>query len=147
MKLDFGEFDKAYNRDIEQRKLEESKNRKKRPQEHGNFLGFAFVIILAFFVFANIIDGYVELNSVKFENLELSQRIESLTSEIDQLQVKIQQNTKGELIEKIATEKLGMIYPLDSQKINIEQRKSFALYPKDFSVIVMSDKDQKAIGE
>ena len=147
MKLDFGEFDKAYNEDIKQRKIEDSKSYKKKPQERGNFLGFTFVIVLAFFIFANIIDGYVELNSVKFENLELSERIETLNSEIVQLQVKIQQNTSGEKIEKIATEKLGMIYPLDSQKINIEQRKSFALYPKDFSVIVMSDKDQKAIGE
>lgn len=147
MKLDFGEFDKAYNEDIKQRKIEESKSHKKGPQDRGNFFGFAFVIILAFFIFANIIDGYVELNSVKFENLELSERIEVLNSEITQLEIKIQQNTKGDIIEKIAIEKLGMIYPLDSQKINIAQRKSFALNPKDFSVIVMSDKDQKAIGE
>ncbi|HZK09693.1 MAG TPA: hypothetical protein VFD08_01360, partial [Clostridia bacterium] len=74
MKLDFGEFDKVYNEDLKQRKIKESKNRKKKPQNRGVFWGSAFIIILAFFVFANIIDGYVELNQVKFENLELAQR-------------------------------------------------------------------------
>lgn len=147
MKLDFGEFDKAYNEDLKRRKTEERKSHKKGPQHRGNLLGFVFVGVLAFFIFANIINGYVELNRVKFENLELSERIEALNAEIVQLQIKIQQNSSSEIVEKIAKEKLGMIYPLDAQKINIEQRKSFALYPKDFSVIVKNEKDQKASGE
>lgn len=147
MKLDFGEFDKAYNKDLEQRKREEKKNKDKGPRDSGNIFGLVFVVVLAFFIFANIIDGYVELNQVKFENLELTKRIEDLNQEIEELQIELDQKTSRNIIEKQAKEKLGMVYPNEAQRIPIEQNKSFALYPDDISAIVKDEPDINASGD
>lgn len=141
MKLDFGEFDKAYNEDLKRRKDEDQRSKKPGHRDPGSNLGLIFIFLLAFFIFANIIDGYVELNQVKFENLELSQRIEDLNVEIEQLQMKLDQKTSRNIIEAQAREKLGMIYPSESQKISIELRRSFALNPESISDIVREKRD------
>ncbi len=141
MKLDFGEFDKAYNEDLKRRRDEDAKNKKSGHRDNGNNLGLAFILFLAFLIFANIINGFVGLNQMKFENLELSHRIEDLNTEIEQLQIKLDQLTANPIIEKQAREKLGMIFPNETQKISLEMRRSFALNPEDVSVIVKDERD------
>ncbi|NLY72535.1 MAG: hypothetical protein GX079_02430 [Tissierellia bacterium] len=147
MKLDFGEFDKAYNEDLKQRQIEEKMSKTQKNGNLGNFLGKFFVVFLTFFIFALIINGFVELNQIKFENIELAYRIDDLNQEIEQLQIKLNQKTSRTIIEKEAMEKLGMVYPHDAQRISVEQRKSFALYPDGISAIVRDESDQNASGE
>lgn len=147
MKLDFGEFDKAYNEDLKQRQIEEKMSKTQKSGNLGNFLGKFFVVFLTFFIFALIINGFVELNQIKFENIELAYRIDDLNQEIEQLQIKLNQKTSRTIIEKEAMEKLGMVYPHDAQRISVEQRKSFALYPDGISAIVRDESDQNTSGE
>lgn len=149
-KFDFNEFDKAYNEDIKRRKIEEqnrNKNRKDRSVDRGKVLAFGFIIILAFFIFANMIDGYVEMNRIKFENVELTKRIDTLNEEIADLRIKIQERSSSHIVEKIAREQLGMINPFESQRKKLVLRRSFALNPDGINVIVREDREQKASGE
>ena len=147
MKLDFGEFDKAYNEDLKQRQIEDNMNKDQKPGNSGYFIGRFFLVLLTFFIMALIINGFVELNQIKFENIELAHRIDDLNQEIEQLQFKLNQKTSKTIIEKEAMEKLGMVYPHEAQRISVEQRKSFALYPDDISAIVRDESEQSSGGE
>ncbi len=149
-KFDFSEFDKAYNEDVKRRKIEEQnrkRNRREKNVDRGKVVGYTFIIILAFFIFANIIDGYVEMNRIKFENVELAKRVETLNEEIADLRIKIQEKSSVHIVEKIAREELGMINPYESQRKKLELRRSFALNPDGIGVIVREETEQKASGE
>lgn len=147
-KLDFNEFDKAYNEDVRRRKVEEeSKVKQNKSKDFGKYMAFTFIIVLAFFIVANIIDGYVEMNRIKFENVELSRRVETLNAEIADLRIKIQEKTSSHVVEKVAREELGMITPYESQRKKLELRKSFTLNTDGINVIVREETEQKASGE
>ena len=110
-------------------------------------MAFGFIIILAFFIFANMIDGYVEMNRIKFENVELTKRIDILNEEIADLRIKIQERSSSHIVEKVAREQLGMINPFDSQRKKLTLRRSFTLNPDGINVIVRDEREQKASGE
>ena len=66
MRLDFDQFDKAYNEDIEARHRwkEEKLAQQKQRQRIQGYLLYGMITLLAFAVVASIINGYVHMNRI-----------------------------------------------------------------------------------
>ncbi len=145
MKLDFNKFDEAYNTDVE--KIKENKS--KKTNKNGNriaILGYSVIVILAFFVLANIINGYVEINEMKYGNVKLSNKIEVLEKEIEDLRIELDNKTSYAVIDKYAREELGMISVNKSQKLSIQFQQHYSLNKNRKNAILYSD-NKKAIND
>lgn len=146
MKLDFREFDKAYNEDIN-RRLKEKENKQIRKQEMGKmrqFTVYGLIVLLAFIVGARTIYGYVELNKYKYENELMSDQIEKLESEIAQLRIQLDNKVTSEKVQTTAMEKIGMVFAAESQTRTIQVTKHYALNPDAKSVIVREENEIKS---
>ena len=73
---------------------------------------------------------------LKVENNKLARANEALQSEIDTLSVKIKSANNVEHIERIATKKLGMVYPTKDECIYV----SDAAAPKENFAMVIREK-------
>lgn len=106
MKLDFREFDKAYNEDIDRRlKEKETKHLKRKELSRvRQFYLYGLVVALAIVVIASTVYGYVELNRIKFDNERMINEIYVLESEIAELQYQLDQETSSSVIVPIARE-------------------------------------------
>lgn len=146
MKLDFREFDKAYNEDIDRRlKEKETKNLKKNELNRmRQFYVYALVVVLAFIVGANTVYGYVELNRIKFDNERMISEISTLENEIAELQFQLDQKTQSSQIIPIAKQQLGLIPAQEALTQAVEVRVNYTLNPDAKSVIVREDLDKKA---
>ncbi len=145
MKLDFNKFDEAYNTDVE--KIKEKKN--KKIHKNGRSIaiaGYVFIVVIAFIVLANIINGYVEINEMKYGNVQLSDKIEVLEKEIEDLRIELDSKTSYTLIDKYAREKLGMVSVNKSQKISIKFEKHYSLNKNQKNAILYSG-NKKAIND
>lgn len=146
MKLDFREFDKAYNEDIDRRlKEKETKNLKRKELNRmRQFYVYALVVLLAFVVGATTVYGYVELNRLKFDNERMISEISTLENEIAELQFQLDQKTQSSVILPIAETKLGLIPLQEAVTQSVEVRVNYTLNPDAKSVIVREDLDKKA---
>ncbi len=145
MKLDFNKFDEAYNTDVE--KIKEKKNKKMNKNGRSIAIaGYTVIVLIAFFVLANIINGYVEINEMKYGNVQLSDKIEVLEKEIEDLRIELDSKTSYTLIDKYAREKLGMISVNKSQKITIKFEKHYSLNKNQKNAILYSG-NKKAIND
>ena len=146
MKLDFREFDKAYNEDIDRRlKEKETKNLKKNELNRmRQFYVYALVVVLAFIIGANTVYGYVELNRIKFDNERMITEISTLENEIAELQFQLDQKTQSSQIIPIAKQQLGLIPAQEALTQAVEVRVNYTLNPDAKSVIVREDLDKKA---
>lgn len=146
MKLDFREFDKAYNEDID-RRLKEKENKHLKRKELSRvrqFYLYGLVVALAIVVIASTVYGYVELNRIKFDNERMINEIYVLESEIAELQYQLDQETSSSVIVPIAQEKLGLVKISDAETQSVEVRIKYALNPDAKNVIVKEDLDKKA---
>ncbi|NMB04246.1 MAG: hypothetical protein GX978_06800 [Tissierellia bacterium] len=146
MKLDFREFDKAYNEDIDRRlKEKETKHLKRKELSRvRQFYLYGLVVALAIVVIASTVYGYVELNRIKFDNERMINEIYVLESEIAELQYQLDQETSSSVIVPIAQEKLGLVKISDAETQSVEVRIKYALNPDAKNVIVKEDLDKKA---
>lgn len=146
MKLDFREFDKAYNEDIDRRlKEKETKHLKRKELSRvRQFYLYGLVVALAIVVIASTVYGYVELNRLKFDNERMINEIYVLESEIAELQYQLDQETSSSVIVPIAQEKLGLVKISDAETQSVEVRRKYALNPDAKNVIVKEDLDKKA---
>ena len=146
MKLDFREFDKAYNEDIDRRlKEKESKHLKKKELTRmRQFYKYGMVVTLAIVVIAVTVYGYVELNRLKYDNERMISEIYVLESEIADLQFMIEQKQSSSAIIPIAQEQLGLIRINEAETQAVEVRVNYALNPDAKNVIVKEDQDKKA---
>lgn len=146
MKLDFREFDKAYNEDIDRRlKEKETKHLKRKELSRvRQFYLYGLVVALAIVVIASTVYGYVELNRLKFDNERMINEIYVLESEIAELQYQLDQETSSSVIVPIAQEKLGLVKISDAETQSVEVRIKYALNPDAKNVIVKEDLDKKA---
>lgn len=146
MKLDFREFDKAYNEDIDRRlKEKETKHLKRKELSRvRQFYLYGLVVALAIVVIASTVYGYVELNRIKFDNERMINEIYVLESEIAELQYQLDQETSSSVIVPIAQEKLGLVKISDAETQSVEVRVKYALNPDAKNVIVKEDLDKKA---
>ncbi|HHT20499.1 MAG TPA: hypothetical protein GXZ74_03575 [Tissierellia bacterium] len=146
MKLDFREFDKAYNEDIDRRlKEKESKHLKKKELTRmRQFYKYGMVVTLAIVVIAVTVYGYVELNRLKYDNERMISEIYVLESEIADLQFMIDQKQSSSAIIPIAQEQLGLIRINEAETQAVEVRVNYALNPDAKNVIVKEDQDKKA---
>lgn len=146
MKLDFREFDKAYNEDIDRRlKEKETKHLKRKELSRvRQFYLYGLVVALAIVVIASTVYGYVELNRIKFDNERMINEIYVLESEIAELQYQLDQETSSSVIVPIAQEKLGLVKISDAETQSVEVRLKYALNPDAKNVIVKEDLDKKA---
>lgn len=146
MKLDFREFDKAYNEDIDRRlKEKETKHLKRKELSRvRQFYLYGLVVALAIVVIASTVYGYVELNRIKFDNERMINEIYVLESEIAELQYQLDQETSSSVIVPIAQEKLGLVKISDAETQSVEVRRKYALNPDAKNVIVKEDLDKKA---
>lgn len=146
MKLDFREFDKAYNEDIDRRlKEKETKHLKKKELNRmRQFYMYGMVVALAIVVVAVTVYGYVELNRLKFDNERMINEIYVLESEIADLQFMIDQKQSSSAIIPVAQEQLGLIRINEAETQAVEVRVNYALNPDAKNVIVREDQDKKA---
>ncbi|WP_459130039.1 cell division protein FtsL [Guggenheimella bovis] len=150
MKLDFREFDKAYNEDIDKRIKEVNEKQARRQQGSGfhNWGGYVLLLILTFLVGIKVVTGYVELNNYKYENAKKADEVEALKDEINELRLKIDNKHNSQTIETIAREQLGMVHPDVSQKRVLNDVTQYSLNPMMKDVIVKSiDKTQASNGQ
>lgn len=145
MKLDFREFDKAYNEDIDRRMKERSKKEQRKAE--GTLvrqnLGYVLLFVLFFAVLANTVRGYVELNTFKLQNIAIENQIQQVMDEVDSLQLELDEKTRTSRIEEIAINDLGMVYPDNSQKKNLSVKTFYSLNSDETGVIVLDKEDQK----
>lgn len=146
MKLDFREFDKAYNEDIDRRlKEKEEKNLKRNEMNRvRQFYVYGLVVLLAFVVGATTIYGYVELNRLKFDNERMISEISTLENEIAELQFQLDQKTQSSVIMPIAQSQLGLIPMKEALTESVTVKVNYTLNPDAKSVIVREDQDKKA---
>lgn len=146
MKLDFREFDKAYNEDIDRRmKEKESKQLKsKELKRMRQFYFYGLVVLLAIAVIATTVYGYVELNRLKFDNERMIVEINTLESEIAELQYQLDQKTSSTTILPIAEKQLGLVKISEAETQSVQVRVNYALNPDGKNVIVREDQDKKA---
>ena len=139
MRLDFDQFDKAYNEDIEARhrwKEEKLAQQKKRQRIQG-YLLYGMITLLAFAVVASIINGYVHMNRIKYGNAQLQAEIESLQAEIDVLETQLKEKTNAMGIRDYAQRELGMIPSEQAQHRHVQLERTFTLKRNTESAIVM----------
>lgn len=149
MKLDFREFDKAYNEDIDRRMKERTKKQQRKAEGTvlRQNLGYVLLFLLFFGVLANTVRGYVELNTFKLQNLSVERQIEEIMDEVEALQLELDEKTANSIIEDIATEELGMVYPDNSQKKNLSVQQFYSLNSDETGVIVLGEDDLKAAAD
>lgn len=149
MKLDFREFDKAYNEDIDRRMKERTKKQQRKADGTvlRQNLGYVLLFLLFFGVLANTVRGYVELNTFKLQNLSVERQIEEIMDEVEALQLELDEKTANSIIEDIAAEELGMVYPDNSQKKNLSVQQFYSLNSDETGVIVLGEDDLKAAAD
>lgn len=149
MKLDFREFDKAYNEDIDRRMKERTKKQQRKAEGTvlRQNLGYVLLFLLFFGVLANTVRGYVELNTFKLQNLSVERQIEEIMDEVEALQLELDEKTANSIIEDIAAEELGMVYPDNSQKKNLSVQQFYSLNSDETGVIVLGEDDLKAAAD
>lgn len=146
MKLDFREFDKAYNEDID-RRLKEKETKHLKRKELGRmrqFYLYGLVVILAIVVISVTVYGYVELNRIKYDNERMISEIYILENEIAELQQQLDEKTSQSNIIPIAQEKLGLVKISDAETHSVQVKIKYALNPDAKNVIVREDQDKKA---
>ena len=146
MKLDFREFDKAYNEDIDRRLKEKETKHLKRTElsRMRQFSLYGLVVILAIVVMGYTVYGYSELNRIKFDNERMISEIYVLENEIAELQYQLDQKTSQYVIVPIAQDKLGLVKISDAETQAISVQVKYALNPDAKNVIVREDQDKKA---
>ncbi|HHX04125.1 MAG TPA: hypothetical protein GX733_07550 [Tissierellia bacterium] len=140
-KLDFDEFDKLYNEDIEARhrwKKEKLAKQKQRQRIQG-YLLYGIITLLAFAVVANIINGYVHMNRIKYGNASLQAEIETLHTEIEALEKQIEEKTNAMGIREYAQKELGMIPADQAERRQVQVIRTFTLKRNTQSAIVMEE--------
>ncbi len=138
MGLNFEKFDEQYNENIEKKRaLSEKKMRKKaeRGQIKEVFLGLAIVIVIVAIV-ANIVSGYIKINTMKYENNSLNARITELNRDIEKLKAEIDKKTQSGIIKNIAIKELGFKVAKAGQVTTITANKKYTLKDGVASVIV-----------
>ncbi len=138
MGLNFEKFDEQYNENIEKKRaLSEKKQRKKaeRGQIKEVFLGLAIVIVIVAIV-ANIVSGYIKINTMKYENNSLNARITELNRDIEKLKAEIDKKTQSGEIKNIAIKELGFKVASTEQVTSITVNKKYTLKDGVASVIV-----------
>lgn len=142
-KLDFQEFDKAYNEDLEARaiwKQQQLARQKQRKKIQGYFL-YGVMTLLAFAVLAITINGYVEMNRVKYGNAQLQEQIAMLEADIDALEIQIEQKANSASLREIAETELGLIPASEAQHRQVHITQTFTLKRNTESAIVMEGND------
>ena len=128
MRLDFDQFDKAYNEDIEARHRwkEEKLAQQKQRQRIQGYLLYGMITLLAFAVVAGIINGYVHMNRIKYGNAQLQAEIESLQAEIDVLETQLKERRMPWVYATMRRE-LGMIPSEQAQHRHVQLERTFTL--------------------
>lgn len=90
------------------------------------FIVVSFALVMGHVIYQNSI-----LNEAKYEIFNLKTEIKSLNAKAEEMQVKIENQTDLNTIEKIATEKLGMRYPSQDQIVYIDAKYHFAATPPE----------------
>ncbi len=140
MGLNFEKFDEQYNKNIENKKaLSEKKKRKhaERSQMKQVFFGFAMIIIVVAII-ANIVSGYIKINTMKYENNNLNAKIVELNRDIEKLKAQIDKKTQSSVIKNKASEELGLRTAATGQINSITINKKYTLKDGVASVIVNS---------
>ncbi len=138
MGLDFEKFNEQYNKNIEKKKvLSEKKQRKKaeRGQIRQVFFGFVIIIVIVAIV-ANIVSGYIKINTMKYENNNLNARIIELNRDIEKLKAQIDEKTQNSTIRDIAVKELGLKVATTNQINTVSVNKKYTLKDGVASVIV-----------
>ncbi len=138
MGLDFEKFDEQYNKNIEKKRaISEKKKRKKAERGQIKEILFVFaMIIVVVAIVANIVSGYIKINTMKYENNNLHARIIELNRDIEKLKAQIDKKTQSSSIKTIAAQELGLSIATTNQVSTITVNKKYTLKDGVASVIV-----------
>ncbi|MGI5848707.1 MAG: hypothetical protein ACOX8Q_01330 [Christensenellales bacterium] len=79
-----------------------------------------FVIFVAFCAMALLVSRYAAICSIGAKNNALQKDIESVKTQIEELQIDMELRNNFECVQNVAKNKLGMIYPAEDQKVSID---------------------------
>lgn len=85
-----------------------------------NAYRFVFILVIVLASIFTLISLSAYSSKLQIENSRLEQSVENLQAEIASLNNDISKESNDSRIEKLATEKLGMVYPSAENSINID---------------------------
>lgn len=109
-----------------EKKVKKTKKVAKKQASVGQRMAIRSVMFLAFcsFIALNILNNYSNLTSVK-HSIEVKKiNNAKLEKEVKLIEAKLEEIANSTKIEEIASEKLGMIYPSEENKIYINSRET-----------------------
>ena len=113
--------------DIEKRRALELSDRKKRRTI------FQFLLIGVMFIM--FVVGAAYASSLAYGNNAMVEENEAINSNIQELKVQIQSTMNIGMVENVALKELGMIYPTESQIVQLSNEKDI----KDFSEVLRKE--------
>lgn len=82
-------------------------------------MSFSVLCLFVVLSLAYVLSRYALINELQYETFQTKQRIEALEIQADELYVQIETNMTREQIEEQAIERLGMVYPTQSQRVTL----------------------------
>lgn len=133
--------DSTYANSFDKTRLGSKTKAKSKAKSKADSIKKVFVIsasFVSFILIISIVLGYTEMVSINSNNKILQYENENLKLTIDSLELKLEPYASKERIEKIASNRLNMIYPKSTNVVKLEKKE------EKVTEFVEKDKDKKS---
>jgi len=134
-------YDEILSNDISRKilKFEKKVKAKEIKSKIINRMLVGLIIIIVFFVMSYVVDGYADINEIKYNNFNLKMEVELLNVQIEELNFKAESALNLDNVEKYAINKLGMQYPKEEQIVYLVAENNYAFNVDNSDKILDND--------